>query len=155
MSTDGHGAESARGYLSEESKRRFTLVAGFVLPVAWMWRIVSDPESFVESGPSFPLVFFGLFIGAFLWVLLVLVAFSYFEGRFGKTPGKRLLGIRVVGTDLRPCGFWRALLRNLLTFADGFFNFLVGALLVALTESWQRLGDLAARTIVAVDERPT
>ncbi len=28
--------------------------------------------------------------------------------------------------------------------------FLVGALLVALTESWQRLGDMAARTIVVV-----
>jgi uncharacterized RDD family membrane protein YckC len=82
------------------------------------------------------------------------VAFSYFEGRFGKTPGKWLLGIRVLGTDLQPCGFWLALLRNLLTFADGFFNFLVGALLVALTESWQRLGDLAARTIVVVDEKP-
>jgi uncharacterized RDD family membrane protein YckC len=30
----------------------------------------------------------------------------------------------------------------------------VGALLVALTENWQRLGDLAARTIVVVDEKP-
>ncbi len=36
---------------------------------------------------------------------------------------------------------------------DGFFNFLVGVLLVALTENWQRLGDLAARTIVVVDEK--
>ena len=44
-------------------------------------------------------------------------------------------------------------LRNLLTLADGFFSFLVGAMLVALTENWQRLGDLAARTIVVVDER--
>jgi uncharacterized RDD family membrane protein YckC len=82
----------------------------------------------------------------------MLVAFSYFEGRSSKTPGKWLLRIRVLGTDLRPCGFGRALVRNLLTFVDGFFNFLVGALLVALTEHWQRLGDLAARTIVVVDE---
>jgi len=29
--------------------------------------------------------------------------------------------------------------------------FLVGALLLALTEKWQRLGDLAARTIVVAD----
>ena len=93
-------------------------------------------------------MFLGLFLAAFLWALLVLVAYSYFEGRFGKTPGKWLLGIRVLGTDLQPCGFGRALLRNLLTFVDGFFNFLVGALLVALTENWQRLGDLAARTVV-------
>ena len=45
-------------------------------------------------------------------------------------------------------------MRNLLTFVDGFFNFLVGVLLVALTENWQRLGDLAARTLVVADERP-
>ena len=86
--------------------------------------------------------------------LLVLAVFSFLEGRFGKTPGTWLMGIRVLGTDLRPCGFGRAFLRNLLTFVDGFLNFLVGALLVALTENWQRLGDLAARTIVVVDERP-
>ena len=83
----------------------------------------------------------------------MLVAYSYLEGRFGKTPGKWLVGIRVLGTDLRPCGFGRALLRNLLTFVDGFFNFLVGVLLVALTENWQRLGDLAARTIVVADSK--
>ncbi len=100
-----------------------------------------------------PFVIFGLFALAFLWMLLTLVAFSYLEGRFGKTPGKWLLRIRVLGTDLRVCGFGRALVRNLLTFVDGFFNFLVGVLLVALTENWQRLGDLAARTIVVVDEK--
>ena len=30
MSTESHLAESDRGYLSEESKRRFTLVAGIL-----------------------------------------------------------------------------------------------------------------------------
>lgn len=128
--------------------------AGFLVPLGWMWRMFSDPERFMEAGPSFPFLFFGLFFAAVLWGLLVLAAFSYFEGRSGKTPGKWLLGIRVLGTDLRPCGFGRAFLRNLLTFVDGFFNFLVGVLLVALTESWQRLGDLAARTIVVVDDEP-
>ena len=129
-------------------------LAGFLVPATWMWRTMSDPERLVESGPYFPFVFFGLFIAAFLWGLLVLAAYSYFEGRSGKTPGKWLLGIRVVGTDLQPCGFGRACLRNLLTFVDGFFNFLVGALLVALTENWQRLGDLAARTVVVADQKP-
>jgi uncharacterized RDD family membrane protein YckC len=130
-------------------------MAGFVLPTASMWRLFSDPENLLESGPSHTLLVFGLLAAAaFLWGLLVLTAYSYLEGRFGKTPGKWLLGIRVLGTDLRPCGFGRAFLRNLLTFVDGFFSFLVGALLVALTENWQRLGDLAARTIVVVDEKP-
>jgi len=83
-----------------------------------------------------------------LWAVGCLVVFAYMEGHSGRTPGKWLLGIRVLGTDLRPCGFGRALIRNLLKFVDGFFNFMIGVLVVALTEHWQRVGDLAARTVV-------
>jgi uncharacterized RDD family membrane protein YckC len=129
------------------------LAAGLVPAGFFMWRFFADPESLVEGGPFFPFAFFALFAAAFLWCLLVIAVYSYLEGRFGKTPGKWLVRIRVLGMDLRPCGFGRALVRNLLTFVDGFFNFLVGALLVALTESWQRLGDLAARTIVVLDDK--
>ncbi|MFN8091956.1 MAG: RDD family protein [Vicinamibacteria bacterium] len=128
------------------------MVAVFALPIALMFRLLSHPESLAGRGPFFvPLVVLSLLVAGLLGALLVLVAYSYFEGRTGRTPGKRLLRIRVVGTDLKPCGFGRAFLRNLLTIVDGFFNFLVGALLVALTENWQRLGDLAARTIVVAD----
>jgi len=38
--------------------------------------------------------------------------------------------------------------RNVLKLADGLFNFLIGMLMVAYTPDWQRLGDMAARTIV-------
>ena len=130
------------------------IAAGFAAPFLATRRMFSDPERFMEDGTAFPLLLVGLVGLAFAWGLLVLAAYSYFEGRVGKTPGKWLFGIRVLGTDLRPCGFGRACLRNVLTFADGFFSFMVGALLVALTENWQRLGDLAARTIVVVDARP-
>jgi hypothetical protein len=82
----------------------------------------------------------------------LLSSFSIMEGRLGYSPGKLLLGIRVFGTDLQLCGFWRALVRNLLMFVDGFFNFMVGIMVVALTEHWQRIGDMAARTVV-VDTR--
>jgi hypothetical protein len=37
-------------------------------------------------------------------------------------------------------------------FVDGFFNFTVGIMVVALNEHWQRVGDMAARTVV-VDTR--
>jgi uncharacterized RDD family membrane protein YckC len=129
------------------------IALAFALPVAGMWRTFSDPESFVEGGGRFMAWFFGGILAAFVVSALVLLAYSYFEGRSGQTPGKRLMGIRVLGTDLQPCGFGRAVLRNLLTFVDGFFNFLVGALMVAFTENWQRLGDFAARTVVVADEK--
>ena len=60
----------------------------------------------------------------------------------------------MVGLDLKPCGFGRALIRNLLKLVDGFFNFMVGIILSALTEKWQRLGDMAARTIVIRAQGP-
>ena len=57
-------------------------------------------------------------------------------------------------SDLEPCGFSRALVRNFLKVIDGFFNFMVGIMVVALSENWQRVGDMAARTVVvAVDRR--
>lgn len=104
------------------------------------------------SGPFHFLAVFGLMAGTLLWTIFCLFVFSFLEGKWGGTPGKWALGIRVLGTDLRPCGFGRAFVRNLLKFIDGFFNFMIGILLVALTENWQRLGDMAARTVV-VDVR--
>lgn len=98
-------------------------------------------------------LFFGFFIGGFCWLAVILFVFGILEGTIGKTPGKWALGIRVVGTDLKPCGIGRGLLRNLLMFADGFFNFMIGILLVAFTDDWQRVGDMAARTIVIRDTR--
>jgi uncharacterized RDD family membrane protein YckC len=70
------------------------------------------------------------------------------EGRWGLTPGKWLVGIRVLGTDLAPCGLGRGILRNMLCVVDGVFGYAVGILAVAFTRDWQRLGDIVARTVV-------
>jgi uncharacterized RDD family membrane protein YckC len=107
-----------------------------------------DLEKMIISGPGNILAGVGLILSQLLWVAICLFSFSLLEGKWGVTPGKWVLGIRVLGTDLRPCGFGRAFVRNLLKFIDGFFNFMVGILLVALTENWQRVGDMAARTVV-------
>ena len=108
---------------------------------------IFDMEKMFSSGPVH-LVAFGFALGEVFWGVFCLLAYSFLEGRWGITPGKWAVGIRVLGTDLRPCGFGRALVRNLLKFIDGFFNFMVGILLTALSENWQRVGDMAARTVV-------
>jgi len=107
-----------------------------------------DMEKMFISGPGHMLAGFGLIMSQLLWVVICLFIFSFLEGKWGITPGKWTVGIRVFGTDLRPCGFGRALVRNLLKFIDGFFNFMIGILVVALSENWQRVGDMAARTVV-------
>ena len=80
--------------------------------------------------------------------IILFFLFTFLEGKFGRTPGKWILRIQVLGTDLKPCGFGRAFIRNLLKFVDGFFNFMVCIILISLTENWQRVGDMVARTIV-------
>lgn len=112
---------------------------------AGAWVLFASPQAAFGDTPVF---MFSWMLGSMLWVFVGLAGLAVLEGRWGVTPGKWAAGIRVVGTDLAPCGFTRALLRNVLKLVDGFMNFLVGLLMVALTPDWQRIGDMVARTIV-------
>ncbi len=98
---------------------------------------------------------FKLFGVASVWMVVWIALFSIMESRSGMTPGKRLAGIRVLHVDLNPCGLGRALLRNMLKYmVDSMFDFLLGILLIALTEKRQRIGDLAAGTVVVYRATP-
>ncbi|MFW5921919.1 MAG: RDD family protein [Halodesulfurarchaeum sp.] len=85
---------------------------------------------------------------AFLWILIGFGYFIVLEGKYGKTVGKRLVGIEVVTEDGRPIDYQASLIRNVLRIIDGIFFYLVGAILVILSEDEQRLGDRIANTIV-------
>lgn len=139
------------GYASL-TRRAFSQVIDSVIvaapAAALFWHTFNDFDTLFESMPAMPWRFFALFGGMVACVVVAFLGFSVTEGLWGASPGKWLTGIRVVGTDLVACGFGRALVRNFLKLVDGFFNFLVGILMVAYTDNWQRLGDLAARTIV-------
>ena len=121
-----------------------------------MMTAMMDMEAMLaEGGPLAMFANLGLMVGGGLWGLLCFLLFAFCEGHWGATPGKWLLKIRVLGAeDLQPCGFGRAFLRGILKFVDGFFNFMVGLILVAFTENWQRVGDMAARTVVIDVGRP-
>jgi RDD family len=67
----------------------------------------------------------------------------------GQTVGKRLLRLRVLDADGLRLQFHQVLMRNMVRFVDmlpGFY--LVGGLACLLSRKAQRLGDLAASTIV-------
>jgi uncharacterized RDD family membrane protein YckC len=86
-------------------------------------------------------------------LLLFLVQFVYdiyFElRRNGQTPGKGRAGIRVMRDGGAPVDFWASCIRNILRVADFMpAAYLGGALLILLGSRRQRLGDLAAGTVV-------
>ena len=88
----------------------------------------------------------------------------------GQTPGKRLLGIRVLSANGHPVNGYQAVLRNILRAVDTgplvsaevfggsplplIPTFMLGLVVMALNRKYQRLGDLVCRTIVVVEERP-
>lgn len=74
-----------------------------------------------------------------------------FETLWASTPGKRLLGLRVVCAGGTRCSMGAYFWRNIFRIID--FLFAPAALLVIMTPSRQRLGDLVARTVV-VQLRP-
>ena len=74
----------------------------------------------------------------------------------GQTPGKWCLGIRVVSVDGVPITAGQAILRNLLWTVEWIIPlaFLPALASMLLTRRYQRLGDLAAGTMVVVERQP-
>jgi uncharacterized RDD family membrane protein YckC len=73
----------------------------------------------------------------------------YFELRHGCTPGKQALSLRVIQEDGAPLTAGAALLRNLVRFVDFLpAGYLFGLLSCLISGRFQRLGDLAAGTLV-------
>jgi uncharacterized RDD family membrane protein YckC len=93
-----------------------------------------------------------LFIASIVTALyLVWLGYGiFFELRWnGQTPGKQSAQIRVIRQGGAPIDVQAAAVRNLLAVADFLPAFhMLGALLILLTPNRQRLGDLAAGTIV-------
>lgn len=80
--------------------------------------------------------------------------FTLFEAFWnGRTPGKKLAKIRVIQRSGRGIGLFESMTRNFLRIVDQFpFCYAVGVVCIFLTKQHQRLGDLAAGTLV-VHER--
>jgi len=108
------------------------------------------------------MVSFLYFPGGFAMAIMFITVFLlyWFLGAFfetvwnGQTPGKRLLGIRVLSTEGQPINSFQAVVRNILRLADlqpgmsggvAFANMLCN-------KRFQRFGDLLSGTMVIVDE---
>jgi len=107
-------------------------------------------HSFEGSNPDTTSVLIAVGSAVAFLFLDFIVYFVIFEMLFnGRSPGKRLAGLRVVRVSGQPVGFVASALRNLLRLVDFLpvLN-LLGSVLILATTKNQRLGDLAAGTIV-------
>lgn len=93
-------------------------------------------------------------IGAFLVLFGYDVAFEVLNG--GRTPGKIAAGLRVVRDTGAPVTFVTSAIRNVLRLVDILPVFYgVGMAAIFLTRRHQRLGDLAAGTVVIRERAAT
>jgi uncharacterized RDD family membrane protein YckC len=119
----------------------------------------------VLTAGGFILSFAGIAIGGKVaggvmmlsWFLMDWLYPVVFEaGKRGATPGKRAMGLRVVQSTGSPITLGQAVVRNFLRFIDGmpFFTYIFGLSSCLATKRFQRLGDLAAGTVVIYDRIP-
>ena len=98
-------------------------------------------------------------LGVWLVAILILVYFLLMYGYFmlfesiwnGQTPGKRLLGIRVVRDGGYPIDLGSSVLRNLVRVVEATFSYVPAAVSALISAQNKRLGDFAAGTIVVRD----
>jgi len=102
---------------------------------------------------------YALFV--FLIFLLNWGYFTLFEAFWnGRTPGKRVARIRVIQRSGRAIGLFESMARNFIRYIDMFpwlVPYAVGTVAIFVTRDHQRLGDLAAGTLVVrerVEETP-
>ncbi|HUO82252.1 MAG TPA: RDD family protein [Gammaproteobacteria bacterium] len=100
-----------------------------------------------EGGFEFTGIVGGLFIA--VEIVLAMAYFIVCEARWGATPGKLAVGIRVQSVAGQRIGYGASFVRNLLRIIDilpGFY--LIGAISVWITRRNQRVGDLVAGAVV-------
>jgi uncharacterized RDD family membrane protein YckC len=113
----------------------------------------------VYGAVAFVLLISGLVLAGIAGVGIVLIAVgaflpvaygAIFEGLWnGRTPGKKANKLRVVQTSGQPITWKHAVIRNLFRLIDN----VVGPFFVVVTKRSQRLGDLAAATMVVREPR--
>jgi uncharacterized RDD family membrane protein YckC len=121
----------------------FLLIFGYIVSLSHFF-----PRSHAEESVEIALVIF-------LFFLIFSGYFVLFEAFWnGQTPGKKLLGIRVVKDGGYPIDFSASLIRNLIRVAEQMIGFYAISVVSALiSPENKRIGDYAAGTIVVREGR--
>lgn len=93
-------------------------------------------------------------VSVLLWFVISFGVITFYDVFFevfrsGRTPGKRLNGLRVVRVEGHPVGFVTSAIRNMIRPIDFLPSaYLLGAVVILSTRKNQRLGDIVAGTLV-------
>jgi uncharacterized RDD family membrane protein YckC len=115
--------------------------------------VVLVPVLFVLLGDGIAGTGEAIAISLLLFVMLWLYYPAFELFRRGQTPGKRWQGIRVVRTNGQPAGLAPVVVRNLIRIVEVSLLPFVALITMVVTPRSQRLGDLAAGTIVVRERR--
>jgi uncharacterized RDD family membrane protein YckC len=122
--------------------------AGLILLALLLWAFQPAVRAFSSLSYQWTIAVFTLAIFLLNWGYFTL--FEAFSG--GRTPGKRVARIRVIQKSGRAIGIFESMARNFIRYVDQIpFFYAVGVIAVFATRQHQRLGDLAAGTLVVLD----
>jgi uncharacterized RDD family membrane protein YckC len=126
-------------------------VVGY-LSLAWVFSMMLPGiDAFSKKSAQWAIAFYTLTTFLLYWGY-----FTLFEAFWnGRTPGKRVARIRVIQRSGRAIGLFESMARNLVRVVDQIpFIYAVGVIAMFATKQHQRLGDLAAGTLVVRDREP-
>lgn len=142
--------------------RFLALVIDTVLQFLVLTGIVWGMVLAASHAPRVPVRSDGVVSEAVTIAIIVAVLFAIFFGYYivfeafwhGQTPGKKLLGLRVVRDGGYPLDFGASAIRNVIRVAEaGFGLYAIAAIAALCSRENKRLGDMAAGTIVVRDAR--
>lgn len=146
----GIGSRAAAALI--DSVLQYALLLVGVLAIAGAAAVV---HAFGDAPDVVDTLFIALFV--LLYFIVITGYFIVFEILWsGQTPGKRIVGVRVLRENGYPIRPLDSVIRNLLRIVDGLpFGYAVGVLTMLTNTRARRLGDFAAGTIVVREGAPS
>jgi len=127
--------------LAGVGSRSLALLVDLIIEFALIFLFAAVASTFGDGGVAVAAV------GTFMVLLGYHIVFEAFND--GRTLGKMWLGIAAVSIDGTPLTFFQSVVRNVVRFIDLLpGTYLVGLIAVLTTAKNQRVGDLAADTLV-------
>jgi len=147
------GNDSSLGVQTPEGIEILIYPAGFLIR-ACAWTIDALIQGTLMVAIIITAEIFRFVLGFWFSLILIFVLDWFYHTAFevfwrGQSPGKRVMGIRVIRSDGSPVNPGASFLRNLLRFADTFmFLYLIAFICMLVSPAFRRFGDWVADTLV-------